>query len=902
MATIWVTPPNLGSIPENQYYNLNLETYDTTGSVTYALIAGNLPGNLTIASNGNVSGNAAYVNNFVTSNFTIRATNAVAGITDRTFTLTVTSPVPPNITPNSGSLSSVIDGQYYSQQFSLDDPSVLANTTFIVDSGTLPAGLTLAGNGLLYGYANAITSNATYAFTVQANDGGKIDQNSYTLSVISSQTLTADSTYYTSDNVSIITADISSRYSPILLDSGNIGLISQGDKFSYQLETLDFNSANIAYQIASGSLPTGLSLNANTGWITGSIPTGVLITTVSNFTANVYLTDNPDYKSSTNSYSLTVQGQVDDRVIWGTDANVGSINNGDISEFSIDATTPSGTQLVYSVITNVIIDPILFQSNRALEYGLITFGALPPGLELLRDGSLSGRPSFEMRSNVETYAFTVSATDARGLVYGQKEFSIDVVQRDKRPYENLYITALSDRPGRTIYSSLINNTDIIPIEFLYRPNDPWFGKNTLRRVLFQTGLNPESIADYVSAITLNHYQKTLNLGQLKTARAVDDNFNTVYEVVYLEIVDDQVNSLGVGPSGSVTWSENDAGITTVHPNSFPNMVEQVADNIGYQDRSILPLWMTSRQADGTVLGFTRALVLCYTIPRYSSEIAYRIERAAIDFNLIDFTIDRYSYDSILSNNFIKTPLTGTGNITANIESNAVTGDSTIFSNELQIGSTVFVNNTAIGNVANIASNTTITLYSNASANIANLSYTYSNSFIVVNFTTGTGNITANTASNVVTGIVANVSGTGTINGTNGNATLTRTGTSFRSELSIGANIYVSGNTIGVIKSIVSATNMTLEFPLTSNITSSAFTAEGVTTLFTTELHLGDVLINSSNVVIGTIDTISNNTSLTLTTNAAANVSDNTYSSTTRDPYTTPGQGDKYLKFPKFGVI
>jgi hypothetical protein len=96
--------------------------------------------------------------------------------------------------------------------------------------------------------------------------------------------------------------------------------------------------------------------------------------------------------------------------------------------------------------------------------------------------------------------------------------------------------------------------------------------------------------------------------------------------------------------------------------------------------------------------------------------------------------------------------------------------------------------------------------------------------------------------------------------------------------------------------------LALEVPLTSNITSSAYTAQGTTTLFTTELHVGDVLIDSGNVVIGTVSTYSNNTSLTLTTNAAANVSNDTYSHTTRDPYTTPGQGDKYLKFPQFGVI
>ena len=904
MTTIWVTPSNLGSIPENQYYNLNLQTYDTTGSVTYGIISGALPGNLVLASNGNISGNTTYVNNSITSNVTIRATNAIGAVADRTFTLTVTSPVPPNLTPNSGSLISTIDGEYYSQQFSLDDPSVLTNSIFFVSSGTIPTGLTFESNGLMSGYVNPVTSNTTSIFTVQANDGSKLDQNSYTLDVISRKTLTADSDYYTADNnVSIITADTSNLYTPVLLDFGNLGNIAQGDKFSYRLQAVDFDNANLTYQLAGGSLPSGLTLNSNTGWITGTIPVGALFTVTNNFSANVYKTSNPEFVSNTNSYTLTIDGEVDNRVIWSTDSNIGSIFNGDISEFSITASTPTGRQLLYTVLTNVISDAIEFESNRALDYGLISYGALPPGLELLRDGSLSGRPSFEMSSNLQTYVFTVSASDADGLIYGEKEFSIDVVQRDKRPYENLYITVSPNRSGRQIYNNLINNTDIIPTEYLYRPYDPWFGTNSLRRVLFASGFNPNEIADYISAISLNHYWKKINFSGIKTARAVDNNFNPLYEVIYLELIDDQVNqTTGLGPNVNVTWPTNSGSITTVHPNSFPNMITRVADNIGYQDRSILPRWMTSRQADGTVLGFTRALILCYTLPTYSAEIAYRINRSATKFNLIDFTIDRYEYDSVLSDNFIKTPVTGTGNITASDTSNVITGNSTIFSNELQIGSTIFVNNTAIGNVANIASNTAITLYANASANVANLSYTYSNSFVVVNYTLGTGNITANTSSNVVTGNSANITGTGTISGNTGNATILGTGTVFSSELKVGSNLYVSGNTIGIIKSIVSSTNLALEVPLTSNISSSAFTAQGTSTLFTTELHVGDVLVDSGNIVIGTVSVISNNTSLTLTTNAAVNVSNDTYSHTTRDPYTTPGQGDKYLKFPQFGVI
>ncbi len=904
MTTIWVTNPLLGSIPENQYYNLNLDTYDTTGSVAYALISGSLPGNLSLASDGNISGNTSYVNNSVTNQFTVRATNAESQVVDRTFTLTVISPVAPNITPNSGTLSTTIEGDFYSQQFSLDDDSMLANTTFFVQAGTIPPGLTVNANGQMIGYVQPLTSNTNYSFTIGANDGGKIDQNSYTLQVYERSTLTADSTYYSSDNVSIITADTSNLSNPVLLNSGFIGNVTTGDTFYYKLQGQDFDNANLTYNLVSGSLPSGLTLNSSSGWITGTVPTGSLISSEYEFAANVYKTDSPSSSSSTNSYSLRVLGEIDDRVIWSTESNIGSMFNGEISEFAVTASTPSGRQLTYTVITNVTYDPIVFESNRAMNYGLVSYGALPVGLELLADGTISGRASFEMNGNTgaDAYVFTISASDSQGLIYGQKEFSIDVVERDKRPYENLYLTVLPTRSGRTSFDEIINNTDIVPPEYIYRPLDPWFGRNTLRRILFQTGLNPENIAEYVAALDQNHYWKNLSFGNLKTAIATDDANNILYEVVYLELIDHQVNEAGIGPNIDITWPTNTAGITNVYTNSFHNMSQRMTETIGYQNRSILPKWMTSRQPDGSVLGFTRGLIMCYTIPRYSVEVAYRINQRLANFNQIDLMFDRYQYDSVLSNNFVTTPAAATGNITANTQSNLVSGNSTIFSDELQVGSIVYVSNAAIGNVSSILSNSELTLYANSTANVSNVSYTYSNSFVVVNYTLGTGTITANTTSNVLTGNNANITGTGTITGISGNARITGTSTAFSNELNIGANIFVSGNTIGTIKSIISATILDLENTLTSNITDSSYLSDGSTTLFTTELHVGDVIINNSNVIIGTVDTISNNTSLVLTTNAAANISDSVFSHTTRDPYTTPGLGDKYLKFPRYGVL
>jgi hypothetical protein len=73
--------------------------------------------------------------------------------------------------------------------------------------------------------------------------------------------------------------------------------------------------------------------------------------------------------------------------------------------------------------------------------------------------------------------------------------------------------------------------------------------------------------------------------------------------------------------------------------------------IGYQDYGALPDWMTSLQADGLQLGFTRATVLAYTKPGESKNIAYRLKQSGFNFNTIDFTVDRYALNNVYSTNY-----------------------------------------------------------------------------------------------------------------------------------------------------------------------------------------------------------------------------------------------------------
>jgi hypothetical protein len=81
------------------------------------------------------------------------------------------------------------------------------------------------------------------------------------------------------------------------------------------------------------------------------------------------------------------------------------------------------------------------------------------------------------------------------------------------------------------------------------------------------------------------------------------------------------------------------------------MRDQVIDVVG-QISTKLPLWMTSKQPNGRVLGFTPAWVIAYVNPGRAKEVAYFIQTYfAQQLNSVDFKVDRYILDRLLSKNW-----------------------------------------------------------------------------------------------------------------------------------------------------------------------------------------------------------------------------------------------------------
>ena len=248
------------------------------------------------------------------------------------------------------------------------------------------------------------------------------------------------------------------------------------------------------------------------------------------------------------------------------------------------------------------------------------------------------------------------AYSVNGIVSVEKTFSITVIRRYQQPYDNLYIQAMPPQDDRDLLADLLQNPTIFPPDLIYRADDPNFG--VARKIIYNHayGLVAATLEDYVTSLELNHYWKNLVLGEIRTARALDDAGNVIYEVVYSVVVDNLVNNQdqSVGKQVVLPFPINPNTpdqIDSVYPNSLENMRDQVIDTVGQVSR-VLPRWMLSRQADGTTLGFTPAWVIAYVNPGQSGQIAYNIQTLfQSQLNLIDFKADRYELDNFLTKNW-----------------------------------------------------------------------------------------------------------------------------------------------------------------------------------------------------------------------------------------------------------
>lgn len=249
--------------------------------------------------------------------------------------------------------------------------------------------------------------------------------------------------------------------------------------------------------------------------------------------------------------------------------------------------------------------------------------------------------------------FSVKAEAIDKSISSVNNFVVHVRPRNLAPFENLYLKALPKEEQRLALKNVLEDTIIVPRELLYRPDDAFFGLQKNLKFLFLPGLSASKAGTVISSIALNHYTKSLNFGNIRTARAVNNSGNIDYEVVYVDVIDTQQFDTA-GPPLSINLTNKNkfklgnTEYNSIYPNSFNNMQNRLEEGLGYSNRGALPRWMTSVQENGRVLGLTRAVVLAYTKPGASKLIAYRLKNSGFKLNSIDFVVDRYQWDNYLS--------------------------------------------------------------------------------------------------------------------------------------------------------------------------------------------------------------------------------------------------------------
>ncbi len=285
---------------------------------------------------------------------------------------------------------------------------------------------------------------------------------------------------------------------------------------------------------------------------------------------------------------------------------------------------------------------LTFSNNDSTEVLSTTTNAISTAID-------GGNTTFDLDCR-----FTIKAETVDGTISSTKSFIVHIRPYNLSPYENLYLRALPDENQREKLKTIIDDRNLIPLELVYRPDDPLFGIQKNLKLLFIPGLAPSVLEKYVTAIERNHYRKKIDLGQLKTARAIDNNGNIVYEVVYIEALDTQsINNDGpplevqLDITNKFLFNENQYDV--IYPNSFSNMNTRVDQYIGFTNKGALPKWMTSKQENGEVLGLVRAIVLVYTQPGASKLIQYRLLNSnKLAEGNFSFTADRYQIENYLS--------------------------------------------------------------------------------------------------------------------------------------------------------------------------------------------------------------------------------------------------------------
>jgi len=434
--TITVNNPAVSTGTAGSPFSQTFTASNAIGATTFTLASGTLPSGLTLAANGTLSGTPTVVGSFP---ITVTATdaNGCTG-TGATYNLTITCQV---ITVTAPAANTAVAGSPFSATFT--QSGAIGGATFSLAAGSLPAGLTLASNGVLSGTP---LQTGVFPITVKVTDG-----NGCTGTV--NYTLTVNCQIITVTNPAVSSGAAGSPFSQTFTQSGAIG--------------------SATFSLASGTLPAGLTLSASgvlsgTPTVTGSFPITVSVTDSNGCsgtgpTYNLTITC-PTITVTNPSVSVGVAGQAFSQsftqsgavgtatfslasgtlpsgltlssagVLSGVPLQTGTFP---ITVTVTDSNGCTGTSATYNLIINcqpiTVTHPANMSGTVGVAFseqytqsggiGAVTFSTsstLPAGMTLAADGMLSGTPT-----QSGSFPLTVTTTDSNGCT-GSDTFTLTI--------------------------------------------------------------------------------------------------------------------------------------------------------------------------------------------------------------------------------------------------------------------------------------------------------------------------------------------------------------------------------------------------------------------------------------------------------------------------------------------
>lgn len=631
----------------NQWVDYQLNaipiTEPSSASITYRVTGGELPGGLTLSSNGILSGfvstiltnesTTQYVSDPTVFQFNVSATDGFNTATE-TFNILV---LDPNTFRSDDSL------------LKFNTTGTTATVTATISTGSLTlstsTNITLT-NSVIGNYVSVIgdTTNSLIGYhttVTNITNSGTIVLSTGTLNTISSGSVLYFYSMITNfDLLSLdqVVSSVSFLQPAQFINGSNLGIIRANNNADLDISAYNPSPllSTITYTLVTGTtistqMPYGLTLDTNIGHIYGFIPYQPAYTRVYNLTVEAHNRNliNTSSVVTTNTFMLTVAGNVFSSIEWISTSSIGSIETGIVSELYVLAEEISSTYTVRYELTS---------------------GALPAGLVLERDGTITGSAN---SGTAGVYTFTVLASDVYELSAISQEFTLLVTAPSTGlSYTSIYIKPFLSSTNRQNYQNFINNTFTFDPSLIYRYYDTNFGVQQDLKLYLEYAIQELDLKDYAYALTQNFYKRSLYFGDVKVAIAQDlSTGKTIYEVVYLEINDPLITNTGASVTDIFYQGEN-----IYYPGSVTNMRKQL-ENILVNNTSIisvnnnaLPLFMNTAQAGSlNPPGYIPVVVLCYAMPGKGTTIANRIKLSGFDFTQLSFEIDRIIVSKSLDN-------------------------------------------------------------------------------------------------------------------------------------------------------------------------------------------------------------------------------------------------------------